>query len=524
MSTFSNLKTGTKLTCALLAVAAIILIVAALGHFSLKALNGNMVTLYNDRMVCVEQLGNAQSAMLRLRGDTYKYFLLPEQRGELRQNIAADIVTVNNNIKEYKATYLVQAEKDEIPKFDSAWAGYQQAIADIVKLVNAWDEKTALQSLRNGAAHINRVALDASIENLIKIKVDIGAQVKEDSDRTLARVNAIMTVAGIIGLLFAIALGILIGRSITIPLARITAIAERFATGDLNPEINIDQKDEIGLLAQAFRKIRDALHEISNVTETIALGDFRNKVTVRSEKDTLGKSINLMTEKLQEMTDISKTEDWLKGGQNQLNDRMRGEQDLAALTENVLNFLAGYIGALVGVCYLINDVHKLRLVSSYAYKPTSSKHIEFGLGEGMIGQAALEKKPILFSPVPKDHLSIDIISGMGESVPHSIYVLPLVYEGEALGVLAFGKPGDFSTSQTELLNRVFENIGVSLNTANSRGRLKDLLEKTQLLAEELETQGEELRQSNEELEEKTQILQESEEKLRYQSEELQAIN
>lgn len=315
-----------------------------------------------------------------------------------------------------------------------------------------------------------------------------------------------------------------LGSSLANPIKEITKIAERFATGDLNPEITIVQEDEIGLLAQAFRKIRDALHEIGKVTETIALGNFSNKVTVRSEKDTLGKSINLMTEKLQEMTDISKTEDWLKGGQNQLNDRMRGEQDLTSLTENVLNFLAGYIGALVGVCYLINDVHKLRLVSSYAYKTRDNKHYEFELGEGLIGQAALEKKPILFSPVPKDHWSIDIVSGMGESVPHSIYVLPLLYEGVVLGVLAFGKTGDFSASETELLNRVFENIAVSLNTANSRGRLKDLLEKTQLLAEELETQGEELRQSNEELEEKTQILQESEEKLRYQSEELQAIN
>ena len=264
MQIFSNLKTGTKLTCAFLAVAAIILIVAALGHFSLKALNGNMVTLYNDRMVCVEQLGNAQSAMLRMRGDTYKYFLLPEQRGELKRNIAADVEIVNKNIKDYKATYLVQAEKDEIPKFDSAWAGYQQAVADIVKLINAGDEKTALQSERDGAAHISRTAIDASIENLIQIQVDVGGQIKKDSDRIFTLTNVIMTVAGIIGVLFAIMLGMFIGRSIARPLERVTKVARSISEGDLDAgELAgiTPRRDEIGILAGAFTLMTSQLKE-----------------------------------------------------------------------------------------------------------------------------------------------------------------------------------------------------------------------------------------------------------------------
>jgi len=264
ISAFRDLKTGTKLTCAFLAVAAIILIVAALGHFSLRSLNGNLVTLYNDRMVCVEQLGNAQSAFLRMRGDVYKYFLVPEQRAELRRIIAADIVTVNNNIKGYKATYLVQAEKDEIPKFDSAWAGYQQVLADFIKQVNAGEEKTAIQNLRNGVLYIRRVALEASLQNLINIQVDIGAQVKKDSDRWFAWSNVIMTVASILGVLFAIALGTLLGLSITRPLARIAGVARSVSGGDLDAGSLAgiaSQRDEIGILAGAFTLMTGRLKE-----------------------------------------------------------------------------------------------------------------------------------------------------------------------------------------------------------------------------------------------------------------------
>ena len=263
MFRLKDIKTGTRMAAAFLAVAVVILIVAALGHFSMKNINDNLITLYDDRMVCVEQLGNAQSAALTMRGDSYKYFLLPEERGKIEQSIAAGAEIVNDNIKAYKATYLVQAEKDEIPKFDSAWAGYQRAVADVIKKVKAGDEKTALQSLKDGPMHIGRVALDASIENLVKIQVDVGAEIKEDSDRTFARANVIMTVACIVGVLFAIALGMLMSRSITIPLARITGVATEIAGGKLDASLldGIASRDEIGILARAFGVMTDRLKQ-----------------------------------------------------------------------------------------------------------------------------------------------------------------------------------------------------------------------------------------------------------------------
>ncbi|MDM8551892.1 CHASE3 domain-containing protein, partial [Desulfobacterales bacterium HSG2] len=126
-------------------------------------------------------------------------------------------------------------------------------------------------------------------------------------------------------------------------------------------------------------------------------------------------------------TEIQK-EAWLKAGQNELNERMRGEQDAVTLTQNILNYLAGCLNVQVGVCYLTENQdseedRRLRLVSSFAYKMRNNNQNEFRVGEGLIGQAALEKKSILFAGIPEDHVCMAINSGMGESAARSILVI-----------------------------------------------------------------------------------------------------
>lgn len=220
----------------------------------------------------------------------------------------------------------------------------------------------------------------------------------------------------------------------------------------------------------------------------------------------------------------SKREDWIKSGQNDLNMKMSGELNPKALSQNILNFLAGYLNAQVGVFYMSDDDENLNLVSSYAYKMRSNNDNQLKFGESMIGQAALERKSLLFCDVPDDHVNIDINSGLGSSVPKSIYVFPLVYEKEVLGVIGLAASRTFNDKDMEMLDRVTENISVNLNSARSRVRLNYLLEETQTQSEELQSQQEELKATNEALEQQTEELKSSEESLQVQQEELKASN
>ena len=101
MPAFNNLKTGTKLTAAFLAVALIVVGVAAVGYVSIKSINAGMATLYADRLVCAQQLGNVNDAELNIQNDLYRCILVPVEREKLEQAIAGHIKIADNNIKQY---------------------------------------------------------------------------------------------------------------------------------------------------------------------------------------------------------------------------------------------------------------------------------------------------------------------------------------------------------------------------------------------------------------------------------------
>jgi PAS domain S-box-containing protein len=265
MQIFSNLKTGTKLTCAFLAVALIVVGVAAVGYVSIKSINAGMATLYADRLVCAQQLGNVNDAELNIQNDLYRCILVPKEREKLEQDIAGHIKIADNNIKQYEATYLVPDEERGLAEFRPAWVAYIRAVKESMRQVKAGNTGAALQSVgEGGTVSAAQHAVEHILDDLINVQVRVGIAVKQDGDRTFARASAIMTAAGVIGVLLAIALGLLMGRSITRPLARITGVARSVSGGDLDAGALAGitpRRDEIGILAGAFTLMTGQLKE-----------------------------------------------------------------------------------------------------------------------------------------------------------------------------------------------------------------------------------------------------------------------
>ncbi len=316
-------------------------------------------------------------------------------------------------------------------------------------------------------------------------------------------------------------------NAMTANLRHIAGVADAVAQGDFTRSVQTHGDKD--LFGKAIHRMTGNLRKMAEAADAIASGDYGRPVEIRGEKDLIGKAIARMTKNLRAMKNKNGEESWLKTGLNELNERMRGEQNMKALTRNILNYLCGRLNAHVGVCYLVKREgskrgRTLRLVNGYAYRIPPGDRNEFRLGEGLIGQAALEKKSILFTGVPEDHVRMTIDSGMGESRPRAIFILPLLYEEEILGVLGFGTSPGFTDVEMELLDQAAENIAVSLNSAASRADMRTLLETTRSQSRELASQREELMASNEELEERSGALRESREKLKIQSEELQATN
>ncbi|MCG2617943.1 response regulator [Terrimonas sp. NA20] len=211
---------------------------------------------------------------------------------------------------------------------------------------------------------------------------------------------------------------------------------------------------------------------------------------------------------------------WILTANLQLNEKIRGETVTDSIAQAALEQLCSYLDARVGAIYVANYIGQLKLAGAYGLPAGTPDTLS--LGEGLAGQAAAQKKPVLFKEVPPDYLRIS--SGTGQTVPREIICLPLLAGDEIRGVVELGSVHSFSAIEQDLLNRLSETIAIAIAASQSRQRTEELLAESQQQAEELEAQQEELKQFNEELQEKTDLLEKSEGELKAQQEELQQIN
>src|SRR5207245_559021 len=137
------------------------------------------------------------------------------------------------------------------------------------------------------------------------------------------------------------------------------------------------------------------------------------------------------------------------------------------------------------------------LASTYAYKERKNLANRFHFGEGLVGQCALEKKPILLTRVPADYIQIS--SGLGEAPPLNIIVLPVLFEGVVKAVIELASFNPFSAIHQIFLDQLTESIGVVLNMIGANMRTEQLLQQSQTLTQELQSQSKELTVRQEEL-------------------------
>ncbi|RYD42272.1 MAG: GAF domain-containing protein, partial [Verrucomicrobiaceae bacterium] len=196
---------------------------------------------------------------------------------------------------------------------------------------------------------------------------------------------------------------------------------------------------------------------------------------------------------------------WLQEGQTGISERMVGDHRLEELGDRVLGFFGSYLDAKVGAMF-IEDEGNFRRCATYA-AATGSVPERFSIGEGLLGQAVKDARPMIVSDVPDGYLKLG--SGLGASNPRHLLVVPIKLEGTVNAVIELGFFQPVRDSDLELFERVDESVAIAVRSVKYRSRLQELLEETQRQSEEVQAQSEELRVSNEELEEQGRALRET---------------
>ncbi|MBE9017380.1 response regulator [Chroococcidiopsidales cyanobacterium LEGE 13417] len=286
-----------------------------------------------------------------------------------------------------------------------------------------------------------------------------------------------------------------------------------------------DLTDNVNELAA---NLTTQVRAIAEVATAVTKGDLTRSIAVEAlgEVAALKDNINQMIANLRETTQKNTEQDWLKTNLAKFTRMLQGQRDLETVSKLILSELAPLVSAQHGVFYLMesgeNHLPYLKLISSYAYRERKHLANRFYLGEGLVGQCALEKERILITEVPSNYIKIS--SGLGEAAPMNAVVLPVLFEGQVTAVIELASFNYFNEIHLTFFDQLTESIAIVLNTIAASMRTEELLKQSQSLAEELQSQQKELTGTNQRLEQQAKSLTASEELLKKQQEQLQQTN
>ncbi|MEJ8858143.1 HAMP domain-containing protein [Variovorax robiniae] len=340
----------------------------------------------------------------------------------------------------------------------------------------------------------------------------------------------------------------------------IAKVVTAVATGDLKQKLTVEAKGEIAALAETINSMTDTLatfadqvttvarevgvegklggqakvpgaagtwkgltenvnqlaanlttqvRAIAEVATAVTQGDLTRSITVKAQGEVaaLKDTINEMIRNLKDTTQKNTEQDWLKTNLAKFSRMLQGQKDLLTVGQLILSELAPVVGAQQAEFYVLGstgNTTKLKLVASYASGGQNVHGKELELGQGLVGQCAVDKTKILLTNVPST--AFRVATGLSESAAMDVIVLPIIFEGEVRGVMELASLERFNPSHQAFLDQLTESIGIVINTISANMRTEHLLTQSQSLAEELQNRQQELQQTNEELQEKARLL------------------
>lgn len=287
---------------------------------------------------------------------------------------------------------------------------------------------------------------------------------------------------GVAGVLLCIYLMNHIQRSVTRGIEQIRSISEDIAGSTLDASGMTTRSDEFGQLAQSFYRLGVDLHDKTAEERILRL-------------------------KAEEQA-------WINTEVSEMALHLQGSVHLQNAARIFISRLATAVGGSYGAMYML-QFNRLQFTAGYAFDEASANREPFALGTGLVGQCAVDKQTIVLNDLPDNYIRVH--SGLGETLPSTLIVFPLLYETEVVAVIELATLKELGSKERQLIERTGQNMGVLINTLADVARIEELLNHTQLQKEELEAQTEELQAQTQELEAQT-------EELRAQTDELATSN
>ena len=304
-------------------------------------------------------------------------------------------------------------------------------------------------------------------------------------------------------------------------LETITKITESIAIGELDVKYKAQGSND--RLGHAVLQMIKYLKTILNQANAISNEDFSKTIKAKGHSDELGIALGTMTDLLRVNSIKNKEEIWFSDGIGEFSDKLTGIDDTIVLAKQAITMASRYVGASSGVLYIFDkDTDELSLISSFAYTQREHLSNKFKLGDGVVGQVALEKEPILLKNIKSEEFEIQ--SGTTIAKPKEVFTFPIIHDGELFGVAEVMSFEEFTSLQKDYLIRIAVIFAAVLHTTIQNVQIKTLLEESQNAFEDLQTKSEEMQAQSEELRASNEQMEEQQQQLQIQSANLKIKN
>lgn len=441
----------------------LLLVILLLGINSILAtreISRNAASLYQKELLAISHIKETNVNLILIGRSLRQFILAPDAReqSEAKARLDQAILNVRKELDLTRNSIYRERVKALYAEFEMEFDQYKRNVYAAIDLV---DEKHDYQS--EAIAFVSSpqytLAGDLAEETLAEMAqiIQTGAHEKaalmdQRSEAVMQRQVAMM----IMGLLFGAVVGVLIGRSIQQPADRLRRAIDNLAKGNTNDAIPLtDYPNELGVIARGVEQLQHVYREMES-------------------------------------------QRWGKTHQAEIATLLQQADNFPSLARDVLSNLCPLVGAGHGVIYINEESEGLNLLGGYGYRERKQLKQRFALGEGLVGQCALERAPITLTDPPADYITIN--SGLGESVPSVIVILPILHRERLLGVLELASFQPFGKRELDFLDTLMPILGMSMILLERSLHTRTLLSETQEQALRMEKQAAQLEEQSVEME------------------------
>lgn len=442
-----------KLASAFAVVLLMAVLISALGLYAIGRVSNQIKDMYENELQGISDARAVQFYYADMGRYLRDALLTNDEsdRASALQLLDKTHRDLSREVAELRKRIFREDNRRRLITFDESYAAYRLSTEQVIELARRGNLNEARQSISSREFKLKGDAVAQAMEAVASTKEQAARTtlkaVQDLAQETRFRGTVLLILGGLLSVLFAW----LIVRSIRISAVELRTAVERIAGGDLQQEVpHTTYQNDVGALARAVAVLQEVARELE-------------------------------------------VQRWVKTHTATISAELQASLSFVELAQRFFALTAPLLGIGHGVLYIYEKKHRrLRLLTGFAYRERKSLEQYFQLGQGLVGQCALERSPIVLTDPPEDYVRIG--SALGDAVPRSISVLPIVRGEELLGVLEIASLELGTPARQALLDALMPSLAANLEILERNLATQRLLEETQGQAQTLEKQAFELAQ------------------------------